>query len=119
MIYLASPYSADPEGNYDAMVDVCQRLLQLMPPPKFFCPVIHYHPIGRALPYKAVMELCIAHLAQCRQLLVVTLPGWQESRGVLTEMAEWHPRPITLMDSQTFKGRQVSSTELMALGVVS
>lgn len=118
MIYLASPYTANPNANYLAMCDVCRRLLQLTPPPEFFCPVIHYHPIGQGLPYKAVMELCIAHLARCNQLVVVTLPGWQESRGVLTEMDEWYPRPITLMDSQTFKGRQIAEVELAALGVV-
>jgi hypothetical protein len=27
MIYLASPYSNDPEGNYAAMLDVCKRLV--------------------------------------------------------------------------------------------
>jgi hypothetical protein len=38
MIYLASPYSAAPESNYAAMVDVCKRLLQHAPPPAFFSP---------------------------------------------------------------------------------
>jgi hypothetical protein len=117
MIYLASPYSAAPEANYAAMVDVCKRLLQHAPPPAFFSPVIHYHPIGQGLEYYTILELCKAHLARCKQLVVVTLPGWQESRGVLIEMNEWHPRPITLMDSQTFKGRQIGPTELATLGI--
>jgi hypothetical protein len=118
MIYLASPYSAAPESNYAAMVDVCKRLLQHAPPPSFFCPVVHYHPIGQGLNYKQILELCIDHLHRCKQLVVVTLPGWMDSKGVLIEMAEWHPKPITLMDSQTFKGRQIAPAELATLGVI-
>jgi hypothetical protein len=33
MIYLASPYSADPEGNYARMVQVCRKILQRAPAP--------------------------------------------------------------------------------------
>jgi hypothetical protein len=117
MSYLASPYSAAPEANYATMVDVCKRLLQYAPPPAFFCPVVHYHPIGQGLDHHTILELCIDHLHRCKQLVVVTLPGWQESRGVLTEMRKWHPKPITLMDSQTFKGRQAAPAELAALGI--
>jgi len=107
MIYLASPYSNNPDGNYLAMISVCRRLLQHSPPPLFFCPVTFYHPIGKRVPYEAIMELCLKYLIGSDQLVVVGLPDWQESRGVAIEMATWHPRPILLMDPETFRGRQI------------
>jgi hypothetical protein len=50
MIYLASPYSNDPDGNYQAMLNFCREYFTLLPAPHIFSPVTYYHPIAPALP---------------------------------------------------------------------
>jgi hypothetical protein len=73
MIYLASPYSNDPDGNYQAMLDYAARILQRAPPPLIFSPVTFFHPIAQKLQYEEVMELCLAMLKKADQLIVVAL----------------------------------------------
>jgi len=89
--YLASPYS-DPDARirqqrYEA---VCRAAAGLMLQGRvIYCPIAHSHPI------EAHMFARQSHdfwLAQCRPLLqkasgllVLCLPGWQDSRGVQEE----------------------------------
>lgn len=89
MIYLASPYSNDPEGNYHAMVEVGKRLLQRVPYPVFFSPVVHFHPMGENTSYEPMVELCLAILQKASSLVVVALPEWQRSSGVRREVEFW------------------------------
>jgi hypothetical protein len=108
MIYLASPYSADPEGNYARMVQVCRKILQRAPAPIIFCPVVHYHPIAAGvLSHHEMMEQCFAHLDRARLFIVVALDGWDKSVGVLLERRRWHPRPALLMTPDSFQGRSL------------
>jgi hypothetical protein len=68
MIYLASPYSNDPEGNYAAMLDVCKRLVSCTPPPLVFSPVVYFHPFCQHVPYEQVMGMCLAMLDKASEL---------------------------------------------------
>jgi hypothetical protein len=63
MIYLASPYSNDPEGNYAAMLDVCKRLVARSPAPLVFSPVVYFHTYCQNVPYEQVMGMCLDILA--------------------------------------------------------
>jgi hypothetical protein len=85
VIYLASPYSNDPQGNYDAMVDFCQRLTRRVPTPTYFSPVIQFHPWARDVPDETVIEWCLEILSRADGLWLVRLPGLIESRGCKME----------------------------------
>lgn len=89
MIYLASPYSNNPEGNYAAMLDVCKRLVSRAPPPLVFSPVVYFHSFCQHLDYDTVMELCLEALKRSTQFYIVDLPGWSESKGVRQEAHYW------------------------------
>jgi hypothetical protein len=89
MIYLASPYSNDPEGNYAAMLDVCKRLVARAPAPLVFSPVVYFHSYCQQVPYEQVMDMCIGVLKRSTQFAIVDLPGWTESEGVRREAEFW------------------------------
>jgi hypothetical protein len=89
MIYLSSPYSNDPDGNYQAMINFCRRLFTLLPAPHIFSPVIHYHPIGGSLTYDECMGLCLHMIDLAEDFWIVTLPNWTTSLGVQIESRHW------------------------------
>jgi hypothetical protein len=89
MIYLASPYSNDPEGNYAAMLDVCKRLVARAPAPLVFSPVVYFHTFCQHVPYENVMKMCLGMLKRSDQFIIVDLPGWTISKGVRTESVAW------------------------------
>jgi hypothetical protein len=105
MIYLASPYTNDPDGNYVAMVDFCQRLLRLLPAPHIFSPVVHYHPIGQALSYDEIMGMCLEMVDLASDLWIVALPGWTISTGVKIESQHWTAKgnKLTIINPQTLQ----------------
>jgi hypothetical protein len=104
MIYLASPYSNDPEGNYAAMLDVCKRLVARTPAPLVFSPVVYFHAYCRDVPYEGVMEMCFRMLDRADQFVIVDLPGWSVSKGVRAESLAWVKNSgdrIKLMDHKS------------------
>lgn len=104
MIYLASPYSNDPEGNYAAMLDVCKRLVSRAPAPLVFSPVVYFHSYCQDVPYEQVMEMCLAMLGKATSFVIVALPKWNESNGVDEETTFWFRKTkqiAFLMDPKT------------------
>lgn len=105
MIYLASPYTNDPEGNYVAMLDVCKRLVSRTPTPLVFSPVVYFHTFAQGVPYEQVMDMCFKMLSHASIFVVVALPGWSESKGVKAESLAWHGTggKAKLMDPKTLQ----------------
>lgn len=93
MIYLASPYShADPavmEERFDAACRAAGSLIAsgLV----VYSPIAHTHPIAvrvdlpRAWDFWQKFDTTI--IGRCSALVVLMLPGWNESRGVAAEIA--------------------------------
>jgi len=105
MIYLASPYShPDSDMRHRRFLLACRAAARLMHQGHHvFSPIAHTHPIAEAgeLPKgwdwweafdRAFFEICDS-------MVVLTLPGWEESRGVQAEIAIARELglPITLM----------------------
>jgi hypothetical protein len=105
MIYLASPYSNDPEGNYQAMLGFCRRIFTLLPAPPIFSPVTYYHPIASSLTYEEVMGLCFHMIDLADDLWIVALPNWTISEGVKNESKYWlsKGRKLTLVHPETLQ----------------
>jgi hypothetical protein len=57
-----------------------------------FSPIAHCHPLAMAggLPgdWEFWKRYCLATLTPCRQLWVLKLPGWEDSKGIAGEVQE-------------------------------
>ncbi len=92
MIYLASPYS-DPDplvrkARYEAACD--RAALMLADGRLVYAPVVYGHALAeRGLPgdWAFWEQHNHAMLSRSTSLLILTLPGWQESEGVRAEIA--------------------------------
>lgn len=102
MIYLAAPYSTgldpdtDPilaqEQRFAAITEACAKLR--IKGHMVYSPITMGKPMEQYLPQHLVedhsfwMDHCYHMLELCEEVWVLTLPGWQESRGVTLER-EW------------------------------
>ena len=92
MIYVASPYS-HPDGAVRAAryVEACRHTANLARAGRLvYSPIVHSHPLAElGLPgdWAFWADHNRAMLGACRELVVLALPGWQESRGVAAEVA--------------------------------
>ena len=108
LIYLASPYSHDdPKVRHERFVHACRAAGKLMSEGKIvFSPISHTHPIAQYcdLPKdwmfwerqdRAIIEWCGA-------MVVLRLPGWQESKGVQAELAiaDEYGLPVSYIDPE-------------------
>lgn len=91
MIYLASPYShPDPlvmQARYEAACKTCAALMKAGT--VVFSPVVASHPIvkhGLPTDWEFWSRFDIAFLQVAEVVAVLTLDGWQQSKGVLAEM---------------------------------
>ena len=92
MIYLASPYShPDPDIREARFHAACRAMAMLLPRgEKVFSPVVHSHPlVAHGLPtdWEFWQAIDSEFLLYCDELAVLTLEGWEESRGVQAEIA--------------------------------
>jgi len=92
MYYLASPYShPDPHIRQQRFDVVCQVAADLMRAEHLvFSPIAHGHPLtrfGLPLDWEFWERNDRHHLERCSELIVLMLPGWTSSRGVLAEIA--------------------------------
>lgn len=106
--YLASPYShPDPAVRLARFQAACRAAAHLMQiGHTVFSPIAHSHPIAEHLPAELLMswdfwrgqDFPLLELAG--EVVVMTLDGWKESRGVQAEIAhaEKHGIPIRYMD---------------------
>ena len=91
MIYLASPYShpyaAVREARYRA---ACEKAAAMMRDGlRVYSPIVHSHPLAvLGLPgdWDFWAEHNTAMLERSSSVCVLTLPGWEESRGIAAEV---------------------------------
>ena len=106
MIYLASPYSHDDPAVRQQRFDaVCKVASELMRAGKhIFCPIAHTHPIalyGLPKGWDFWGEYDRWFIEHCDALVVVRLPGWDESVGIRAEieLAESLGKRVEYMDT--------------------
>ena len=92
VVYLASPYShPDPRVRQARFQAACRAAAALLSAGEIvFSPIAHSHAIAaHGLPTAWEFWECADGelLRRCDELLVLMLPGWQESRGLQAEIA--------------------------------
>lgn len=93
-VYLASPYSAptpeEENTRYWATVDWVAFRLRINPDFVIFSPIVHSHPMTRRHSFPGSIEFwrnhCIRMLTPAKELWVLQLPGWEDSKGVKEEI---------------------------------
>lgn len=99
-IYLATPYTHPDPAVRRARFDAVTRAAGALMRRRFlvFSPITMGHPISDACPdipgdFSYWENACLSYLSEwATALVVLTLDGWRESRGVTTEIAvarEW------------------------------
>lgn len=102
LVYLASPYtSTDPKVRAARVEAACRHTAALLEEGHpVFSPVAHSHGIcdylkdDRRLDPEFWMLQDLAVLEHCTKVVVLMLPGWDQSRGVGREIAEAAHRGI-------------------------
>ena len=94
-IYLACPYSdPDPSVRDSRVLAADMAAASLMEQGHIvFSPLSHSHPISRFCKVDPTdhdfwLRQDLAWLRHCDELLVLTLDGWEGSKGIKTEIAE-------------------------------
>jgi len=92
MIYLASPYShPDPAVRQRRFELACAAAAHRMESGLIvYSPIAHSHPIEQFMDqqqsHEFWMRQCVAMLKRAESLVVLTLPGWEASKGVGLEI---------------------------------
>jgi hypothetical protein len=105
--YLASPYShKDPWVMEHRVLSTMQAVAQLLSDGHvIYSPICHHHTLAKihGLPHawEFWRKQDFGLLHKCDGLLILQLPGWQESVGVSAEIAEAKIRhiPITFLET--------------------
>ena len=93
IVYLATPYShPNPIVRNERFLAANKTAAELLQHGiHVFSPISHTHPIALAGNLPTHWEFWEAYdrafLSHCKALLVLTLPGWKESKGVSSEIA--------------------------------
>jgi hypothetical protein len=91
LIYLASPYThVDVAVRQRRYENACQAVALLLKAGVFaYSPIVHTHPLtqyGLEGPWEFWRDYDLTFLKRCSELWVLTLDGWQESKGVRAEI---------------------------------
>ena len=100
--YLATPYSKYPGGIEMAFQHACEAAGELLKSGVHcFCPIAHSHPVAvrgglDPLSHKIFIPLDAQFMTHAYGLLIVKMPGWDESKGIAIERRffEARMRPI-------------------------
>lgn len=119
--YLASPYSQYQQGHEQAFLDAALSAAMLLKRGMHvFSPICHSHPIAvhghiDKVDHDFWLRLDIAILDECDSLLVLMMPGWNESRGVKAEIdhAEATGKPISYLSWPMLNERDYESSRNM------
>lgn len=94
MLYIASPYSADDPAVEAYRFEKALQIVadMIMEGHLVLSPIIHSHPIFIRRPetgaqWEAWARIDTELLRRCDEVVVLKIPGWQESRGVTSEIA--------------------------------
>jgi nucleoside 2-deoxyribosyltransferase len=107
IIYLAGPYThPDPfvrENRYAALTEAAAKLIK--DGHIVFSPITHLHPVDAFLrPTEYDTDWWFAldepFMAACTELVILTLDGWEDSKGTAAERAWFEERglPVTFME---------------------
>lgn len=107
--YLASPYSHPDESVRIERFHAANKAAALLMQDRkhaVFSPISHSHPVAEHLPNELLMswpfwmDQDFPILEYADELVVLTLPGWKESRGVQAEIAhaQIHGIPVRYME---------------------
>lgn len=90
MIYLASPYTCNPEGNYQLTRAFVAAYTLEHPYNLLFSPIVHYHPMAHK--YNLPIEFSFWRqingrgIQAAKSVLVLRAPEWKDSIGVKAEI---------------------------------
>lgn len=111
MIYLSQPYShsdaAIVNGRYICACNMSARLLKQGK--MVYSPIAHGHSIavdgdGADITWEQWMDHSLQMLALCDVMYVLTLNGWEQSRGVSREIQEAQKLQIPVLYINYFSG---------------
>lgn len=111
MIYIASPYThPDPHCVEERFWLACRYASHLMKSQTpCFSPIAHSHSVAMCGDVPADWDTwrpwCLEMLGMCDRVHVLTLPGWQQSVGVMAEINEAKAleMPVVFIDSETYE----------------
>lgn len=93
LYYLASPYSHKEESMKDYRFDLAARatryLLERFPNVNIFSPIVHshvLHRIGMQGDWNTWKRIDTNYIEKCDGLVVLMIPGWEQSVGVTAEI---------------------------------
>ena len=103
--YLCTPYTKYGQGHNAAFEEACKAAGELMRRGMLVhSPIAHSHPIAVHAKLDPVdrafwMEQSLAMLFECDHVLVLKMPGWNESDGIAQEIryAEKLGKPISYL----------------------
>ena len=117
MIYLASPYShPDPAVRDQRYLAACRATVRLLLAGyTTFSPIVHGHALADfSLPmdWKFWAQHDQQYLRRCNELIVLALPGWDESEGVQAEvaLAQRLGKVVRYYPESSLPGRDVCAT---------
>src|SRR5690349_3193682 len=90
--YVATPYSKYPHGLEAAFHEACRVTAKLLRDgERVYCPIAHTHPVATAgdidpLDHELWLAADRPLMDAATGLIVVKMPGWQDSRGVAAEI---------------------------------
>lgn len=110
MIYLASPYShRDAAVREERYATACKATADLMAQGYVvYSPIAHSHPVAAYLPdtllldHEFWMKQCLPMVERSDAVWVLTIPGWDQSRGVAREVAHAEARLIPVVHYRLF-----------------
>jgi hypothetical protein len=109
LAYLATPYSLHPHGTVAAWQAACRLAGQLIRAgTNVYSPIAYLHAVGRysgidPLDHEFWMRIDRAMMDRCDVLLVAHMAGWESSKGMAIEIADFERagKPIFDVDPQT------------------
>lgn len=109
VIYVSSPYTGTPEQREERYLEVetfCT--IKIQEGFTVFSPIVHNHQMLAHNPNLPITfdfwnDYCLNLLHVCDEMWVVTLDGWESSKGITGEMAFAHEYeiPVTFYDPLT------------------
>jgi hypothetical protein len=114
-IYVASPYTKYPEGLDKAHEHVCLLTAELVKGGmSVYSPIAHSHPVaihGGIDPkdHSLWMAQCRAMMEAATACIVLTMDGWQDSKGVQMEIKYFDEadKPLLMVDPKLLMGGHV------------